>query len=86
VEAAIVTRIQNVFPPRAGQYFKGASSGTVDLRRDFKGFGTLLAYSVPQGTAVTAVLLPPVVPRALNNPFRAQITMSGTHDVVIFET
>jgi hypothetical protein len=83
----VTAKIQNVFPPRAGQYFPSVATGTtVNLRRDFKGFGALLAYSVPLGQTVTAVMLPPVGPRAQGNPFRATITSSATSDIVVFET
>lgn len=88
--SSVATRRQSVFPPRAQTYVKQATSGqTVLLPRDFKGFGALLAYSVPLGVEVTAVMLPPAGPRALNNPFRASLEYDdtgGAKDVVITET
>lgn len=82
---SVVAKIQNVFPPRAAQYLPGAASGTVNLNWMFRGFGALQAYSVPLGTPVTAILLPPTGPRSQGNPARAQLTMTGSHDVVVFE-
>lgn len=82
---SVATKKQNVFPPRASIYIKNAS-GTVNLSRDFKGFGALLAYSVPLGQTVTAIMLPPTGPRSKGHPFRAQITGGGGGDVVVFET
>lgn len=82
---SVATKVQNVFPPRAAMYIHDAESGTIDLKREFKGFGALQAYSVPLGTEVTAHLLPSDGPRADGHPLRAQLTVDSTTDVVVFE-
>lgn len=83
---SVVNKIQTVFPPRAAQYVEGATTGSVvNLNRVFKGLGALQAYSVPLGTPVTATLLPPLGPRSQGFTLRAQLQISATSDVVVFE-
>jgi hypothetical protein len=92
---SVQNRVQNVFPPRAAQYFSGvalAASTTLDLKREFKGLGALQAYSDPLGTPVTAFMLPSVSARSLGFPLQVQISVGGTTstaasavNVVVFE-
>lgn len=84
--ASVATKTQSVWSPRAITYLHHQSSGTVDLPRQFKGFGPLLAFSVPSGTQVTAWLLAPEGPRADGFRPRAELIVdNGPTDVVVTE-
>lgn len=77
--------MQSVFPPRAIAYLTAAVSGVVNLPRQFRGTGPLLAYSVPPGESVTAFLMPPTGPMSAGNPPRATLTLAAASDVVVVQ-
>ena len=75
MQTSVAIKQQCVFEPRAIAYLKGqAGGGTINLPRQFHGIGALLAVDPTGAASITAVLMPPVGPRAKGNPPRATIT------------